>query len=145
MFFESTTMNATILALLGYFSLILVLLILLLSYRTAVVMQKHRAANAFKPDGSDVSGLPLRLTRTLGNCIESFPLIGGLMLFALATSSGSVTDALALPLLAARLAQSLVHLISTSVAAVQLRFMFFVVQLVICGVWILQLTIKFTA
>lgn len=138
-------MNTTLLALLGYFSLILLLLILLLSYRTALVLQKQKAANEFKPDGSDVSGFPLRLTRALANCVESFPLIGGLMLFALATSSGVVTDGLALPLFAARLAQSLVHLISTSVLAVQLRFTFFLIQLVICGVWIVQLFSKFSA
>jgi hypothetical protein len=138
-------MNTTLFALLGYFSLILLLLIFLLSYRTALVMQKQKAANAFKPDGSDVEGFPLRLTRALANCVESFPLIGGLMLFALATSSSSVTDELAYPLLVARLAQSLVHLISTSVVAVQLRFCFFVLQLVICGVWIVQLFIKFSA
>ena len=138
-------MNPTILALLGYFSLILFLLILLLSYRTTLVLQKQRAANAFAPDGSDVSGFAQRLTRALANSVESFPLVGGLLLFALAMSLSSITDALAYPLLVARLAQSLVHLISTSVLAVQIRFSLFAVQLVICGVWIVEFFVKFSA
>lgn len=138
-------MNTTILAMLGYITWMLILLVILLSYRTALVMQKHKAPNEFKSDGSDTGGFSQRLVRTLANCTESFAIIVGLMLLAVATSSTSITDPLAFYLLAARFCQSMLHLISISVIAVQLRFTFFVIQLVICGVWIVQLLQKFAA
>ena len=138
-------MNATILGLLGYISWILVLLVSLACYRTGLVMQKQKAPNAFKADGSDSPPFGARITRALGNSVESFAFIGGLMLLALATNSAVITDGLALMLLAARLGQSITHLISTSVLAVQVRFAFFLVQVGICVFWTVKFALKFVA
>jgi uncharacterized MAPEG superfamily protein len=136
-------MNSTILALTGYISWTMLVLISLEAYRTMQVMKEKRAPNSFSTDGSDLTAFGQRLTRTLGNCIESFPFIGGTMLLALATGSSAITDGLALYLLAARLGQSIVHLISTSELAVQVRFVFFVVQQVIVIYWLYLLFSKF--
>jgi uncharacterized MAPEG superfamily protein len=136
-------MNSTILALIGYISWTMLVLICLEAYRTVQVMKEKRAPNSFNTDGSDVTPFGQRLTRTLGNCIESFPLIGGTMLLALATGASAITDGLALYLLIARLGQSIVHLISTSELAVQVRFVFFVVQQVIVIYWLFLLFTKF--
>lgn len=67
--------------------------------------------------------------------MENLPAVGGLLLFALATGRTSITDPLAPVLLGARVLQSLVHLASTSGAAVTLRFCVFAVQLGIALYW----------
>jgi len=136
-------MNATILALLGYLAWTLVLLVFIAIYRTQLVMRKERAANAFKADGSDSPAFGQRLARAFGNCVESFSFVGGTMLLALATDSSVVTNGLAYLVLAARLGQSLIHLVSTSILAVQLRFAFFLVQVGICFYWIVLMAQKF--
>ena len=136
-------MNDTILALLGYITWILVLLICLATYRTLLVAKKEQAVNGFKPDGSDSPALGERITRAQSNCVESFAFIGGLMLLALATDSTAITNGLALFLLAARLGQSVTHLISTSELAVQIRFAFFLAQIGICLYWVVLFASKF--
>ena len=75
--------------------------------------------------------------------VESFAFFGGFMLLALATNSVVITNGLALLLLAARLGQSITHLLSTSVLAVQVRFVFFILQVAICFDWVVLLAAKF--
>lgn len=137
-------MNQTILALVGYLSWTVLLVICLGAYRTVLVMQKERAANGFKADGSDSPAFGYRLTRAFGNCVESFAFIGGAMLIGLATSSAAITDPLALWLLMARVGQSVVHIVSTSVLAVQIRFALFLVQIGIVLYWLFQFYTKFS-
>jgi uncharacterized MAPEG superfamily protein len=137
-------MSATIFAVIGYIGLILVLLVAIAVYRTMLVNNKSKASNEFNPSGSDVSPFGQRLTRVHANAVESFPFVGGALLLALATNSTVITDGLALWLLAARLGQACIHLYSTSVMAVQIRFVFFLVQLGIVGYWLWQLGLKFS-
>jgi uncharacterized MAPEG superfamily protein len=80
-----------------------------------------------------------RLARAHANCIESFPIIGGLLLVALLTNRAGVTDALAPWLLLARLLQSSIHLASTSILAANLRFFAFAIQIAIAGYWLWEL------
>ncbi|GAC40276.1 MAPEG family protein [Paraglaciecola psychrophila] len=136
-------MNDTIIGLLGYITWILVLLVWLAVYRTVLVAKKQQAVNDFKADGSNSPGFGERITRAQSNCVESFAFIGGLMLLALATDSAAITNNLALLLLAARLGQSITHLISTSVLAVQIRFAFFLAQVGICFYWVVLFASKF--
>ena len=138
-------MNATIIALLGYIAWMVFLLVALALYRSTLVMKRKRPANAFKADGSDSPPFGQRLTRAQANCVESFGFIGGLMLLAIATDSMVITNGLAYILLAARLGQSISHLLSTSNVAVQVRFAFFLVQVGICIYWIIKLAMKFVA
>jgi uncharacterized MAPEG superfamily protein len=136
-------MNDTIISLLGYITWILVLLVWLAVYRTILVAKKQQAVNDFKADGSNSPAFGERLSRAQGNCVESFAFIGGLMLLALATDSAVITNGLALLLLAARLGQSMIHLLSTSALAVQVRFVFFLIQVAICFYWVFQFASKF--
>jgi uncharacterized MAPEG superfamily protein len=136
-------MNDTIISLLGYITWILVLLVWLAVYRTMLVAKKEQAVNDFKSDGSNSPAFGERLARAQGNCVESFAFIGGLMLLALAINLAEITNGLALLLLAARLGQSITHLLSTSVLAVQVRFVFFLIQVAICFYWVFQLASKF--
>lgn len=136
-------MNATILALTGYIAWLMLLILALAAYRSAFAQTQKKKSLIFKADGSDVGDLGQRLTRAHLNCVESFPFIGGLMLIALATDSTSITNGLAYVLLGARVLQSVVHIISISNIAISVRFVFFLVQFVICGYWVLKLCEKF--
>ena len=136
-------MNASALALTGYIAWFLALLLTLGGARAAAVVTAHRAPNSFKPDGSDISPFAARLTRAHANCCESFPFFGGTLLVALATGSTAITDPLALVALACRVGQSTVHLASTSVMAVNVRFSLFLAQIGIAAYWLIKLFAKF--
>jgi uncharacterized MAPEG superfamily protein len=103
--------------------------------RSALVLRGRVPANGFAPDNAGLSPFLQRLARAQANCVENLPAVGGLLLFALATGRTGVTDPLAPVLLGARVLQSLVHLGSTSGAAVTLRFCAFAVQLGIALYW----------
>jgi hypothetical protein len=136
-------MSASIIVLLGYITWILVLLLALASYRSYLSMSGSFAGLKFKADGTDVPDFGNRLTRAQANCVESFSFIGGVLLLAIATDSTAITNGLAYILLAARLGQSLVHLVSTSNMAIQLRFVLFLVQFSIVAYWVIMLSIKY--
>ncbi|MCC2608216.1 MAPEG family protein [Planctobacterium marinum] len=132
-------MSATVIALAGYIAWTIVLLIALIVFRSIVVVKGEKAANQFNASGEDVSPFGSRLTRAQANCVESFPIVGGTLLLALATGQQELTNGLALVVFAARLAQSCVHLLSTSIIAVQLRLVLFLVQIVICLYWVFSI------
>ena len=136
-------MNATILALTGYIAWTLLLLLCLAVYRTSLVMKEKRKDIRFCPGGSDVPPFGFRLTRAFGNCVESFAFIGGLMLLAVASNSMEITNSLAFVILGARLAQSVVHLISASTLFIQIRFALFLIQFAICVYWVWQFVVRF--
>jgi hypothetical protein len=62
---------------------------------------------------------------------------------ALTTGSTAITDPLALVALACRVGQSMVHIVSNSVMAVNIRFSFFLAQVGIACYWIVKLYGKF--
>ena len=64
---------------------------------------------------------------------------GAVILSAAVAGRGDVTDPLAMPLLYARLGQSAVHLISTSLPMVLIRATLLLVQIAIVASWILHL------
>ena len=128
-------MNATALALTGFIGWFILLLLSLGGVRILATL-KGKAPNSFRPDGTDVSDFAVRLVRAHANCYESFPIVGGLMLLALATQTTEITNPLALIVLTARIGQSSIHLVSTSNLAVQARFSLFLVQVVISLYWL---------
>ena len=132
-------MSHTLLALLGFVSWTLLLLVLMGALRIRLVLMGKVAANGFDPLNSKHSPFMQRLARTHANCIESLPVFGGLMLIAILASKTNVTDPLAAVLVAARIVQSTIHLSSTSSAAVTARFTAFAVQLGIAVYWAVKL------
>jgi uncharacterized MAPEG superfamily protein len=109
-------------------------------YRGAFAQRSGKALNTFAPDGSDVGGgFGQRLTRAHLNCLEFLPVAGAVILAAAVAGRSDVTDGLAMPLLFARLGQSTVHLISTSVPMVMIRAGLLVVQILIVASWIWRL------
>jgi hypothetical protein len=113
----------------------LFLLVLMEAIRSYLVLSGRARSNEFRPDNANQSLFLQRLARAHANCIESLPIMGGLLLVAIATSRTGVTDALAPWLLLARVTQSVIHLASLSVLAVNARFFFFAVQMVIAVYW----------
>ena len=107
--------------------------------RTRYLLTRTVAANEFRPDNSNLPPYMQRLARAHANCVEGFPIIGGLLVVALLTHQTGVTDALAPYLLAARLIQSSIHAASTNVLASWLRFIAFAVQMAIAVYWLFGL------
>lgn len=128
-------MTPTHIVFLHYIVLILISLLALAGYRTYLGLTGHNKNLKFAADGSDVPAFGYRLTRVHANAVECFPFIGGLLIYAIATDATDITNGLAYVLFAARLAQSIILLISTSPLAIQLRFVAFLVQFGICGYW----------
>ncbi len=132
-------MSNTLLALLGFLSWTLLLLVLMEVFRSKLVLAREVPANGFNPDNAGLSPFMQRLARAHANCLEGLPLFGGFMLLAVVAGKPDVTDPLALVLLAARVVQSVIHLVSTSASAVTARFTAFAVQMGIAIYWAVQL------
>ncbi len=128
-------MSTSATALTLFISWTLLLLVLMEVVRSFLVLTGRTRSNQFTPDNANLSPFMQRLARAHANCVESLPVFGGLLLVAIATGRHAVTDPLALWLVAARVAQSTTHLASLSVVAVNIRFTFFAVQLVIAVYW----------
>ena len=133
-------MAATLQALLGFIAWTLCLLVLMEAIRSWLVLTGAVPANGFNPDNSNLSPFMQRLARAHANCLEGLPIFGGLMLLAVVADRSAVTDPLAWVLLGARVVQSLIHLASTSPAAVTTRFTAFAVQMAIAVWWVLGLS-----
>jgi len=132
-------MSASALALIGYVGWTLLLVITIITIRTWMSLVGKRESYCFKPDGSDVSKASERMCRAHANCVENLPIFGAIILVAIATGNSGITDSLALWVLAARVAQSVTHLISISNLAITVRVTLFSVQLAIEVWWVAQL------
>ena len=128
-------MNATLLALTGFVTWTLLLLVLMESLRSRLVLLRAVPSNGFQPDNGNLSPFMQRLARAHANCLEGLPVFGGLLVIASLSGQTAITDPLALLLLGARVVQSLIHLASLSVMAVNLRFTAFAVQVLIALYW----------
>ena len=128
-------MNSSLLALTGFVAWTLLLLVLMESLRSRLVLLKTVPSNGFQPDNGNLSPFMQRLARAHANCLEGLPVFGGLLMIASLSGQTAITDPLALLLLGARVVQSLIHLASLSVMAVNLRFTAFAVQMLIALYW----------
>lgn len=128
-------MNSSLLALTGFVAWTLLLLVLMESLRSRLELLKAVPSNGFQPDNGNLSPFMQRLARAHANCLEGLPVFGGLLVIAALAGQTAITDPLALVLLGARVVQSLIHLASLSVMAVNLRFSAFAVQMLIALYW----------
>lgn len=122
-------------ALTGFVTWTLLLLVLMELVRTQLVLRGKVPANGFTPDNAGLSPFMQRLARAHANCLEGLPIFGGLLLVAMVAGLTAVTDSLAYVLLGARVFQSLVHLASTAPLAVKVRFTAFALQMAIGLYW----------
>jgi uncharacterized MAPEG superfamily protein len=135
-------MASSSLALTGFIAWALLLLVWMEVLRTQLVLRGRVAANGFRPDNAGLSPFMQRLARAHANCVESLPVFGGLLLVAIATDRTGITDTLAGLFLAARIVQSVVHLLSVSPLAVTIRFSAFAVQMAIGLYWACRLLLS---
>ena len=132
-------MTPTLTAVVGFAAWYVLLTLVLATYRSGLVLGGRRAANTFRVDGSDTPGFGARLTRARDNCYETLPVFVALAAVATLAGKTAVTDTLAPWVLAARVGQSLTHLVSTSVPAVLVRANLFFLQVLIYGWWSIRL------
>src|SRR5262245_2929747 len=132
-------MGATATALIGFAGWFTLLSIALGLYRGAVMQRTQKAPNTFSTDGSDLEPLGRRLTRARDNCFETLPIFVAIALGASIAGRLEVTDSLAMWVLYARIAQSITHIVSTSVPAVMLRAGFFFAQMLVYLWWTIRL------
>jgi len=128
-------MSPTVTALVAFAVWTALLVFSLANLRILTARRTNKALNSFSPDGSDLDGLGQRWTRAHLNCVEFLPVAATVGLAAVATGNAAVTDPLAMVLLYLRIAQSVVHLISTAVPFVMIRATLFVGQLAIVLYW----------
>lgn len=132
-------MTHSLLALLGFAAWTLLLLMGIALLRSYYTLLGGRYANSFAVMGEDVSPFSARLCRAHANCYENLPAFAAIIAVAALSGNAQITEPLALWALAARVAQSTVHLISTRNRAVMLRFSLLMVQWVIQAVWMTQI------
>jgi len=126
-------------ALTGFITWALLLLVLMEIIRTQLVLRRKVPANGFSPDNAGLPPFMQRLARAHANCVESLPIFGGLLLVAIATNRTPITDSLAYLFLGSRVFQSTVHLASLTPTAVTVRFTAFTVQMAIGLYWAFML------
>ncbi len=135
--------SSSAIALAGFISWSLLLLVLMEALRSRLVLTREVAPDGFLPDNSNLSPFMQRLARAHANCVEGLPIFGGLLLLAIVTGDTEATDSLAYVFLAARILQSSIHLVSVSPIAVTLRFSAFAVQMAIAVYWAVVLLAGF--
>lgn len=117
--------------LLGFAAWTLLLLVVTVgTYRWGHILTGRRSVGSFRADGTDGADWYLRGTRAHANCIENLPVFAAVV-FALEAvhATGPVVDTLSTVVMAARVAQSLVHVgWPVSDRTVSVRFSFFLVQ-----------------
>jgi uncharacterized MAPEG superfamily protein len=131
----------SITALIAYALWAVVLVVMLAVVRTTTVLGGRAKANSFTagtPHGGDAYW---RLNRAHLNTLENLPIFAAIVLSGWVVGMESATfNRLAVIVVAARVAQSLIHLISGSVTAVSFRFAAFAVQIV-CEIWMAVLVL----
>jgi uncharacterized MAPEG superfamily protein len=128
-------MTPTLVALVGFATWTTLLVFGLAGLRIVHAQRTGKEVNSFSADGSDLEGLGQRWTRVHLNCLEFLPIAGAVGLAAVVSGQAAITDPLAMPLLYLRMAQSVAHLISTSVPFVLIRATLFVGQILIVLYW----------
>jgi len=134
-------MSNTIIALGGFALWTLVLVLSVATFRIVsdFILKRGIALNCFRPDGSDVPGLGQKLTRAHLNCLEVLPIFAAVVLLASMAEQMALLEPTVMYILYARIAQSIVHILSTSLVAVLIRATFFAVQLVLLAGYIWQI------
>lgn len=132
-------MSTSALVLTLFIAWTLLLLVVMEAVRSYLVVAGKVPSNGFTPDNANLSPFMQRLARAHANCLESLPVIGGLLLLAMVTAHTALTDPLAPIVLVARVVQSSIHVASLSVLAVNARFAAFAVQIGIAIYWVFAL------
>lgn len=109
-------------------------------YRLSQIMTFANPINAFPRSAPNADpGLFVRARDAHANCMENLPIFAAIVLAAAAMGQSPVADAAGHYVLLARVAQSVVHMIGTSVVLVWVRASFFFIQVFLFASMALQL------
>src|SRR5437870_5717775 len=128
-------MSPSILAVICFATWTILMALVMVNHRVFYVLTGRRRINTFPPDGVAVSAFQARACRVHANCYENLPVFAALALGAVVAGRSAITNPLAMVAVYARVAQSTVHLVSTSEIAVATRATFWTVQIVIMLSW----------
>ncbi|MDF1723939.1 MAG: MAPEG family protein [Alcanivorax sp.] len=116
-------------ALLIYIVWTLILALSYATYRLPLVLTGKKAANHWERGNAvDDPAILVRAKAAHLNCLENLPLFAALVLVAAAIGQSETVNAVAGFIVAARIGQSLVHLIGTSFPLVFVRASLFLAQ-----------------
>ena len=116
-------------ALLIYIVWTLILALSYATYRLPLVLTGKKAANHWERGNAvDDPAILVRAKAAHLNCLENLPLFAALVLVAAATGQSETVNAVAGFIVAARIGQSVVHLIGTSSPLVFIRASLFLAQ-----------------
>jgi uncharacterized MAPEG superfamily protein len=131
----------SITALIAYALWAIALVLTMAIVRTSMVLRGKAKANSFTagvPHGSDAYW---RLNRAHLNTLENLPVFAAIVLSGWVVGMETATfNRLAVIVVAARIIQSLIHIVSGSVTAVTFRFAAFAAQIV-CEIWMAVLVL----
>lgn len=118
--------------------------VLAMSYplqRVAQVLTGKAAANAWTRDQvtASVPAWAVRAQHAHLNCLENLPLFAAVVIAAYLSDQLALIEGLAMIYLGLRVAQSVVHLLSTSPAFVFVRANLWIAQMLILFYWLLRL------
>ena len=123
-------MTTPLWCLLGFAAWTLLLVLGVVTWRSAMVLRGEKAANEFLAGVPHGPELYWRLNRAHLNAVENLPVLAAIVLVAhVAGVQSGAFDALALVHLGARVVQTLCHLASNAVPVVMVRFTGLMVQL----------------
>ena len=134
-------MSAAIAVLLAFTALTFILVAVYVNYRVALVLTFKAPANSWTRNDAKWQD-PAWVTRFAhahANCLENLPIYAAIVLAASLLDQLAVLDGLAWIYFGFRVAQVLVHLISTNAMFVFLRANMLVGQWVCIGYWLLKL------
>jgi len=133
-------MNDAVIALAGFAGWTLILALIMISFRFMNSFGGEKIPlNAFSPDGDDLPGFGRRVTRAHLNCVETLPVFAAIVVAASMSGQMHVLEATVIYVLYARLAQSIVHMVSATVPAVFIRGSLFTVQVVLMLFYVVKL------
>lgn len=122
-------MSAAVEVLLLVTLLTAVLAIIAPVYRSILVLTGQAPAHAFPRSGHDGPSWYKRCMDAHANSLENLPLYLGLLVVAYVANSMTVLDQVAYVYLAARLAQTVAHIVAVNHYTVLARFTFWLVQI----------------
>lgn len=136
----NAALSPTLYALTGFAGWTLILMLIMTTNRVLNSFGGPKIPmNKFSATGEDLPGFGQRVTRAHLNCLENLPVFAALVAATMLSEQFGVMENTAMYVLYARIAQSVVHLISASLPMVLVRGSFFFVQVVLMGWYAWQL------
>jgi uncharacterized MAPEG superfamily protein len=136
----TTTLNPALIALAGFAGWTALLAVFLVGVRLFNAFAGAKIPlNRFSPGGDDLPGFGQRYTRAHLNCLEVLPIFAAVVIAAGLSNQLAIMESTAMYILYARIAQSVIHMISTALPMVLLRGTFFFIQLALLLCYVYQM------